>query len=80
MDAAWAAGKPWVNSARMAVEGRYSVRNMVDYGMTRATAEALLDRLSKAGTIAVDIYDARAKKAGIRVLKTPTTADTEGFG
>ena len=80
MEAAWAAGRPWVNAARMQVEGRYSVRNMMDYGMTRTTAEALLDRLSKAGTIAVEIYDGKTKRAGIRVLKTPSAADTEGFG
>ena len=78
--AAWDAGKPWTNAPRMRAEGRYSIANLMDYGMSRGIAESLLERLSKAGTIAVEMHDKGTKRTGIRVLKAPAHADTESFG
>ena len=80
IEAAWGEQRPWTNSPRMRVEGRYSVVNCMAYGMSRGVAEALLERLSKAGTIGVEVYDAKTKKTGIRVLRRPASDDTEGFG
>jgi len=69
---AFAAGKPWTQSPRMAAEGRYAVACMMEFGMTRSAAKALLDRWLAAGVVANEMYDRKAKKTGLRVLGMPT--------
>ena len=79
MDAAWSAGKPWTNSAATKLEGRFSIANIMQFGVKREIAESLLERWSKDGIIAIEMHDRKSRKLGLKVVKAPPTTNGD-FG
>jgi hypothetical protein len=71
IDSRWRSGSPF------AQKGARSLRNFItsNYGLSGAQAKRLVADWINNGMVASEIFDAKSKAAGLRVLKWPGTVD-----
>jgi len=68
MQAAWDAERPWSPHPRARNEGRYAITHMHTAGIPADKAQTLLEDWLHKGQVALEMYDRKTKKMGLRVI------------